>query len=81
MIERLEWFLEAAPEGPRRENIVACLHFAREHGYPEEPYCLWAIDGVARCIHNSEYIRLSSGNYWGESVRHSFATVSWGIRL
>lgn len=78
MINKLEWFLEAEPEGPRRENIVACLHFVQEHGYVEEPNCLWAIDGVARCMDKFEYISIASRdreNY----ARHAFATVSWGI--
>lgn len=80
LIKSLEWFIEQEPdEGPRRENIIACLHFAREHGYPEDPYCLWAVDGVARCMEVLEHIKITSSDR--DYFRHSFATVSCGIYL
>lgn len=77
LVKRLENSIGREPEGPRRENIIACLHFAREHGYPEDPYCLWAVDGVARCMDAQDFISISSRDR--DHMQHSFACVSWGI--
>lgn len=79
LIRGLEDSIEKEPEGPRRENIIACLHFAREHGYPEEPYVLCAVDGVARCIDRGEFIKYSSRNRDQENIRYAVSYVSWGI--
>lgn len=77
LIKGLEDSIEKEPEGPRRENIIACLNFAREHGYPEESYCLWAVDGVARCMERNERIKYASRNQ--EHVRDAVSYVSCGI--
>ncbi|KAK2605638.1 hypothetical protein N8I77_008463 [Diaporthe amygdali] len=73
LIKGLENSIEKEPEGPRRENIIACLHFAQEHGYPEDPYCLWAIDGVARCMEAVEFIKTFGRNQ--DHMRHAFSCV------
>lgn len=73
LIKSLENFLEEEPEGPRRENILACLYFAQEHGYPEDPYCLWAVDGVARCMDVKEFIKISSQD-WAQ-MQHAFSCL------
>lgn len=77
MIKGLEISIEGEPEGPLRENKITCLQFVREHGYPEGPYCLWAVDGVARCMDALEFIEISSRNQ--EHMRHAFSCVSCGI--
>ncbi|KAH8747200.1 hypothetical protein F5883DRAFT_622593 [Diaporthe sp. PMI_573] len=77
LIKSLENFLQQEPEGPHRENIIACLHFAREHGYPEDPYCLWAVDGIARCMKVLEFIEITSRDR--DRMRNAFSCVG-GIR-
>lgn len=75
LIESLEAFLEEEPEGPRRENILACLRFAQEHGYPEDPYCLWAVDGVARCMEGDEFIKIAHSSENRAQLPHTFSCV------
>lgn len=75
LIKSLEGRAEREPEGPLRENILACLHFAQEHGYPEDPYCLWAVDGVARCMEWGEFIRTAHCPQNQAKMEHVYSCV------
>lgn len=74
MIKGLEKSIEYEPEGPRRENEIAYLHFAQVHGYPEDPYCLRAVDDVARCMDALEVIKIFAHNK--EHMQYALSCVS-----
>ncbi|KAI3391070.1 hypothetical protein diail_8056 [Diaporthe ilicicola] len=74
LVKGMEGTVEEEPDGPRRENLIACLNFAREHGYPEEMYCLWAVDGVARCMDSDEFQKTFRRNV--EHMRYAWSFIA-----
>lgn len=74
MIKGLKISIEKELEGPRRENRMACLQFVRENGYSEGRYCVWAVDGVARCMDVFDFVDIANNNL--EHMRHAFSCVS-----
>lgn len=42
----------------RRENMQLCRDFVRDHGWPNEGYCIWALKGVALVLTEEQVLKL-----------------------
>lgn len=46
----------------RRENMQLCRDFVRDHGWPKDGYCIWALKGVVLVLTEEQVLKLPKSN-------------------